>query len=319
MYVWRVCVFFRSLTLFFYIRSCDIISFHFIFPFCHRFHICQCGFMCICIHWLGFRRSLRFNRCVRPSICPELIVSQTVSIEFNLVCKIHRKKTETNGSKSEGSKRNGIRKWRGKKTATTSYTRRIKHGIERDLFTYFILIGATVLFQSFALSLSFPFFSLSIRISFIWALNLTADFSICVSHVVPYMTHIWNEKGKVEKYTHTVTRIAIWKHIHRSCSVEARKVWRRNAVGKFKAEKLHSINNRNISVAAHTHTHFNGSNVYVCLCLCMCDVRALWIRSIDMFGLAACYCWLPRRKKKTTKILCMISSNAYVSHEFTFL
>lgn len=67
----------------------QFISFHFFPSFAIVFTFVN---VVLCIHRFGFCRSHRFNRCVRPSICPELIVSQTVSIEFNLVSKIHRKK-----------------------------------------------------------------------------------------------------------------------------------------------------------------------------------------------------------------------------------
>lgn len=72
-----------------FLMQYHFISFHF-FPFAILFTFVN---VVLYIHWFGFCRSHSFNRCVRPSICPELIVSQTVSIEFNLVGKIHRKKT----------------------------------------------------------------------------------------------------------------------------------------------------------------------------------------------------------------------------------
>lgn len=61
-------------------------------------------------------------------------------------------------------------------------------------------------------SLSFLLF-LSGRISFIWAPNLTADFSICVPHCIVH--DAWNEKGKVERtrtHSHTWRRsIQMWR------------------------------------------------------------------------------------------------------------
>lgn len=87
--VWRVRAFFFPLSQFhtfphaisFYFISFLFSSFAIAFTFVN---------VVLYIHWFGYSRSHRFNRCVRPSICPELIVSQTVSIEFNLVSKIHR-------------------------------------------------------------------------------------------------------------------------------------------------------------------------------------------------------------------------------------
>lgn len=176
------CFFFFELL--FYISSCEFISFF----LGHSSFICQCGLIFIALDFVEVTDSID----VRPSICPELIGSQTISIEFNLVSKIQRK---MNQKEIEFAIK--------RKATTTTYSSQIRIVVKRDIFSYFKLIF-----------LSHSFF-LSMTISFIWALNLTADFSLCNMYPTLYgcIWRIWNEKGKVEKntYTHTHTAMRVWR------------------------------------------------------------------------------------------------------------
>lgn len=183
----------------------QFISFHFFPSFAIVFTFVN---VVLCIHRFGFCRSHRFNRCVRPSICPELIVSQTVSIEFNLVSKIHRKKQRNEWEEAQGSVRNWI--WneeREKKTATKSYTSRMRHMSE--IYSLTLNLLGDCFFQSFSRSLfSFSFFDEN-------QFHLNAEFDSWFLNVYPTLCRIrriWNEKGKVEKYTHTVAHVAMETH-----------------------------------------------------------------------------------------------------------
>lgn len=165
------------------------------------------------------------------------------------------------GSARERKKLNMEWREREKKTATKSYTSRMRHMSEIYSLTLNLLGG---LFFSIILSLSlFLFLFRWEPVSFEWW--IWQLISQCVSHIVPYSTHMKRERKSGKIYAHSRTRSdenTYFDQLSGGEMLSENSKQRRNPT---------ALTNHNISVA-----------VCVCSRLCMCDVRALWIRRVSI-------------------------------------